>query len=153
MNESFDQTDNRIYDFVKFILSDVLSKMTLVTTTMNDNSNHIKNLTSIISMPPSRADILDKLGVIRIAISDEIDDEIVKRLIEREKDYINMNNFIHDLNQVTTKLSSQIEDVSKSITALNTKVNIALQVVGAIVVLIPIIWGIFEFVNKVSIHK
>lgn len=146
-------TENNIFEFIKYILSDMVTKLTIVTSNMTDVTNQVKNLTTVVSQPPTRSDILEKINITREAISNEIDDEIVKRLNDREKDYFNLNIFIKELNVVVQKLTTMIDENTNLLNKLHNKINILQIVVAAIFALIPILWGLFEIVNKINVNK
>jgi hypothetical protein len=175
LNTQPNPTDNQVFDFLKYILTEVLEKMTNVSTTMNDVTNQTKTLTTLSSQSPTRADLSAKLDQIVKIINDEIDKKVVvalrehhkeisaasqayfikilDKLDEKEKEIILSCNKITENSQQLTQIDTNITIIVESIKKSNIIVSFIIKAIAIAVAAIPILWTLFNWLNSIKVVK
>jgi len=162
-------TDPRVFDFSQYVLSEMLEKLTLFSTTMNDSSNQVKILTTLSLQSPTRLELLERINQISGAIKQYIDDSVVESLKENHKEIsaatkINTEKIIEKLDLrdkeflllsveigkntvMLVETTQQLKVIVESIKKSNIIVGILVKVLSILIASVPILWSLFTWLN------
>ena len=127
--------DNQIYDFLKYVMSEVLSKITVVTSTINDVTTQVRTLIILDGTPPSRSDLLEKTNHILDILRTDLDtlqkdintqaqqhyDKLLNKIEDKDKEQSRINELAHDNNQKLISIISKLEQTSTEVHDNNQK--------------------------------
>lgn len=156
-------TDNRVFDFVKYVLSEFLSKITVVTSAISDVTNQVKFLTTMSSQVPTRTDLAAKIDQVYDTLSEEINKDLLENLKVQHKDISNILEKISEKisncerNQEALKLLCDASDKKLDVLIEGFKKSkiirgILIKVIAGVITGIPILWGLFTWIASISKH-
>lgn len=102
-----EQTD-KIYEMMKFVMTDVMGKFTIVSNSLNDVSSQIKLLSAVSSQSPTRSEILDKIAAVVDLIKNVITVELEEDIQEHHKDITTFHQTNYD--KIAGKMDARDKD-------------------------------------------
>ncbi len=167
------QIDTDVLDFLKYVLSEVLSKITTTTSTINEVTNQVKTLITLSSQAPTRHDLMEKLSRMFIDIAQKLDDnvvdgmtdnhkeltnqlgKVVEFLNKRENEHSSLNESLKNLISESNKLKTELDVIKPLIeqaikqeektTELIT--SIKRSVFTFLFTIVPTMWGLYAFIH------
>jgi hypothetical protein len=150
-------SDNHVIEFLKFVLTDVVSKITMVTVNMNEVTNQVKTLITLENVPPSRNDLLQKINDVIETLSDDLNtlqkdmttqtqahcDKLQAKIDSKEIEQSKTNTELLKLAILIPRLEEISSDVKK-ITGVFVLLSRLAKIMAAI---IPVLWGVFHYVE------
>ena len=135
--------NNQILDFIKYILNDMVSKITIISTLLNDVSRQVNVIVVLDSQPPSRLELLDKINNIPINITHEVQDKF-----DQHRDEVNIDGkkYLKKLNEILDLLRIIIDKIE----ANESKLSTTIKILGALCVVLPSAWGVFYWMHSMG---
>jgi hypothetical protein len=147
---------SQIFEFIKFIQTDILSKITSLSLLINDISKQLNMLVVLDSQPPSRLELLEKIKLNSSELESETLDILQTQFKKTNEKLIIYDGIIYNISEITLKITS----ISDQINLINTKINSNLdsykfifKVVVVVVSIVPIIWAIFTWFHSQGFIK
>lgn len=135
------ESNSQVLEFIRFILTDMVSKITILSTLLNDVSRQVNVIVVLDSQPPSRIELLEKINNIPISVTREVQDKF-----DHHQDEVNEDGkkYLKKLNEIIDLLKI----IETKIESNENKISTMFKIVSAIIVVIPLLWGIFLFAHK-----
>jgi hypothetical protein len=165
MDQNID--NHQIFEVIKFIQTDILSKITALSVIITDISRQLNILVILDSQPPSRLELLEKLKSTFFDISQTINinlesscedttDLLQKQFEKTDLKLIRYDGVIISINDIISKinaLSNQFNGIDNKITnSLNSYKSI-FRILVIIASIIPMLWGIFIWAHSQGFIK
>ncbi len=164
-------TSDKVIEFLKFVLTEFTQKITTITTSINDVTSQIRTMSTISSQSPTRAEILTKINTVIEVVKEEIDNEIqdhhkditnfhqlnyekiIGKMDTREKEQLLMNVDVKEIGTQVKTITTNVDLLEKKIDKLIETVTTLYKILGVIVGVVPILWGLFHFINSITVRK
>lgn len=165
--EQNNDNHNQIFEFIKFIQNDILSKITALSVVINDISKQLNLLVILDSQPPSRLELLEKLKTTFSDISQTINinldstcdntQELLKEQFKKtDLKLIRYDGVLTSINDVILKinsLSNKFETVDTKITDSLNSYKSVFRILVIIASIIPMLWGVFVWFHSQGFIK
>jgi len=119
MQQLFEQEN--LLNTIRGSLSNISEKTNSVTTAINEMTNQIKWLISLVSQPPLRQDIVNKINDVNDSIDDLVDDKVLHNLISNHKELVDLSRSFSD--KIVTKLDDRERDHAAIKNEMNSLIN------------------------------
>ena len=106
MQQLFEQEN--LLNTIRGSLSNISEKTNSVTVAVNEMTNQIKWLISLVSQPPLRQDIVNKIIDVNQSIDDLVDDKVLHNLTSNHKELVDLSRSFSD--KIITKLDDREKD-------------------------------------------
>ena len=138
-----DSENNQILDFIKYILNDMVSKITIISTLLNDVSRQVNVIVVLDNQPPSRSELLDKINNIPVNITHEVQDKFDQH---REEVNIDGKKYLKKLNEILDLLKIIVNKIEVN----ESKLSTTIKILGALCVVVPVAWGFFYWIHAMG---
>jgi len=119
MQQLFEQEN--LLNTIRGSLSNISEKTNSVTTAINEMTNQIKWLISLVSQPPLRQDIVNKISEVNQSIDDLVDDKVLHNLTSNHKELVDLSRSFSE--KIVTKLDDREKDHAAIKNELNSLIN------------------------------
>lgn len=147
---------NQLFEFIKFIQSDILSKITSLSTIINDISKQINILVLLDSQPPSRIELLEKIKMNSLELENETIEILQTQFKKTDLKLISYDNIVTDIKHVNLGLNSildQIGEINKKMNSSLDSYKFIFKIVVVTISIVPIIWTIFIWLHSQGFIK
>lgn len=153
-----------IFEFIKWVLTDLVGKITTLSANMNDMSNQIKTLNTIVSQAPTRLNIMDKLNGVGQDVNKEIDilkrdfttqskehcEKVLERTDDAEEKQQKIMDEMHDSYQIMITIGPKLDEILTEIKKISGLFILVAKIAGIITVIIPGVIGLVHWIESVS---
>jgi type I site-specific restriction endonuclease len=119
MQQLFEQEN--LLNTIRGSLSNISEKTNSVTTAINEMTNQIKWLISLVSQPPLRQDIVNKINDVNDSIDDLVDDKVLHNLTSNHKELVDLSRTFSD------KIITKLDDRERDHAAIKNEMNILIS--------------------------
>lgn len=121
-----DVQEEKNIEFLKFLITEFMQKVTSITTSMNDVTNQIRALSTISMQSPTRSEILAKIAEVITEIKDQLDSCVVENIQNNHKEIT----AFHQINY--EKITGKMDNREKDQLLLNVDIRDAIAKVKGI---------------------
>ena len=135
--------NNQILDFIKYILNDMVSKITIISTLLNDVSRQVNVIVILNGQPPSRLELLDRINNIPINITHEVQDKFDQH---REEINVDSKKYLKKINEILDLLNIIVDKIETN----EGKLSVTIKILLALCTVLPTVWAIFYWIHNMG---